>query len=91
MVGGRTAWEGGALTAQLFQVELAREGKAMNMQLIHTINLGAEIPQGWEGYSYVQMLGAIEGEVARQLNPFLAAGLQPDISTSLEDTIQIYD
>jgi hypothetical protein len=60
----------------------------MNMRLIHTINMGADIPQGWEGNSYEQMLGAIGGEVTRQLKPFLAAGLQPDISTFSGHTLQ---
>lgn len=49
------------------------------MKVVHTINMGPVIPSAWQQYDYSQMLVAIDGEVRRQLMPFLRAGIQPDI------------
>ena len=61
------------------QVQAAQQAKARNMKIIHNVNLGALIPDAWLGFSYAQMLEAIDGEMHRQLKPFLEAGVQPDI------------
>lgn len=53
--------------------------KERNMNVVLTLNMGADIPPAWQQYNYSQMLGAIDGEVRRQLVPFLQAGVQPDI------------
>ena len=60
-------------------VKTAGLAKERNMRIVHTINLGADIPSAWQQYNYSQMLVAIDGEVKRQLVPFLRAGIQPDI------------
>ena len=53
--------------------------KERNMKVVLTINMGADIPTAWQQFNYSQMLGAIDGEVRRQLVPFLQARIQPDI------------
>lgn len=60
-------------------VKTAGLAKERNMRVVHTINMGADIPSAWQQYNYSQMLVAIDGEVKRQLVPFLQAGIQPDI------------
>ena len=61
------------------QVQAAQHAKARNMKIIHNVNLGAVIPDAWLDFSYAQMLEAIDGEMHRQLKPFLQAGIKPDI------------
>lgn len=53
--------------------------KERTMKVVLTINMGSDIPSAWQQYNYSQMLVAIDGEVRRQLVPFLEAGIQPDI------------
>lgn len=60
-------------------VKAAQLAKQRNMKVIHTVNLGEAIPEAWLGYSYKQMLEAIDGEVRRQVAPFLQAGIQADV------------
>lgn len=61
------------------QVKAAQLAKARNMKIIHNVNLGGAIPDAWLGYSYVQMLDAIDAEMQDQVAPFLESGIQPDI------------
>lgn len=66
----------GNIDISVLTAGLAKE-RGMKVQL--TINMGADIPPEWQQYNYQDMLGAITGEVQRQLQPFLQAGIQPDI------------
>ena len=66
----------GGLDIPVLTAGLAKE---RNMKVVHTINMGPVIPSAWQQYDYSQMLVAIDGEVRRQLMPFLRAGIQPDI------------
>ena len=61
------------------QVTSAQIAQNHNMKVVLTLNMGFDIPVAWQDYNYIQMLGAIDGEVLRQLTPFLQAGIQPDI------------
>ena len=72
-----------------WQVNLARQAKARGMHLVLTVQLGqiqddtnnwnGFIPTNWLGYTYPQMLAAVDSAVRQALDPFLAAGIQPDI------------
>lgn len=61
------------------QVKLALQATQKNMTIIHTINMGQDIPLEWQNYSYKEMLQQIDAETKRQITPFLEAGVQPDI------------
>ena len=49
------------------------------MKVVLTINQGFDIPDGMENYSYEQMVGAVQDEAKRQLQPFLDAKIVPDV------------
>ena len=61
------------------QVQAAQRGVAQGMRVVLTINQGFNIPAGMESYSYSQMVGAVQDEAKRQLQPFLEAKIVPDI------------
>ncbi|MCJ1430935.1 hypothetical protein MMC27_000285 [Xylographa pallens] len=61
------------------QVQTAQQAVAEGMRFELTINQGLTIPTAWEGYSYEEMLVAVQNETKRQLQPFLDAKLVPDI------------
>ncbi len=68
--------DGGCLDIQVQTAQIAKEH---NMKVVLTLNMGFDIPVAWQGFNYAQMLGAIDGEVRRQLAPFLQANIVPDI------------
>ena len=49
------------------------------MRVVLTINQGFDIPEGMESYSYEQMVGAVQDETKRQIQPFLDAKVVTDI------------
>ncbi|KAI4146026.1 MAG: hypothetical protein L6R39_003620 [Caloplaca ligustica] len=62
------------------KVETAKQAKAAGLKLMqHTINQGLNIPKGMEQYSYQQMVQEVQKETKRQLQPFLDAGIVPDV------------
>lgn len=61
------------------QVQAAERGAAQGMRVVLTINQGFDIPAGMESYSYEQMVGAVQDEAKRQLQPFLDAKIVPDV------------
>ena len=61
------------------QVQTAQMAQARGMKVVHNINMGTTIPTAWLDYTYAQTLSAIDVETRRQLAPFLAANVQPDI------------
>lgn len=61
------------------QVQAAQRGVAQGMRVIFTINQGFDIPAGMESYSYEQMVGEVQAEAKRQLQPLLAVGIVPDV------------
>ncbi|KAI4131615.1 MAG: hypothetical protein LQ338_001129 [Usnochroma carphineum] len=62
------------------KVETAKQAKAAGMKKMQlTINQGFNIPQGMEKYTYAQMVQEVQKETKRQLQPFLDAGIVPDI------------
>ena len=66
----------GCIDVAVYTAALAVE---RSMKVVLTINLGADIPVAYQQYNYSQMLTVIDAEVRRQLDPFLQAGIQPDI------------
>lgn len=68
--------DGGCIDIQVQAAQLAND---RNMKVVLTINMGIMIPEGWQSYNFAQMLDAIDAEVRRQIQPFLLAGVQPDI------------
>lgn len=61
------------------QVRLAQRAKAVDAKVVHAINMGSPIPTAWLRYSYPQMLAALAKETSRHIQPFLDAGVQPDV------------
>lgn len=61
------------------QVQAAQRGLAQGMRVVMTINQGFDIPPEMESYSYEQMVGAVQAEAKRQLQPFLDAKIVPDV------------
>lgn len=61
------------------KVKTAQRAVAKGMRFQLTINMGDTIPAAWESYNYEQMANAVHNETQRQLQPFLDAGLLPDI------------
>lgn len=72
----RSTFDVGGIDVEVLTAGLAKE---RNMKVELTINMGSDIPPAWQQYNYTEMLSAIDGEVRRQLSPFLQAGIQPDI------------
>jgi len=68
------------------QVDIARRAKANGMKVILTIDMGYQIPASWDSYTYSQMLTAITNETNTLLDPFLNAGIQPDIIISSNES-----
>ena len=68
------------------QVDIARRCKAYGMKVILTIDIGTDIPAAWAGDNYAQMLTQIDTETKRLLDPFLQAGIQPDIVICSDET-----
>lgn len=61
------------------QVQAAQRGVAQGMRVVLTINQGFDIPAGMESYSYEQMVGEVQAEAKRQLQPLLEVGIVPDV------------
>ena len=61
------------------QVQTAQRGVEQGMRVVLTINQGFNIPEGMESYSYNQMVGEVQKETKRQLQPFLDANIVPDV------------
>ena len=61
------------------QVKTAQRGAALGMRIVLTINQGLNIPSGMESYTYAQMVAEVQKEARRQLQPFLAAKILPDV------------
>ena len=61
------------------QVQTAQRGVAEGMRVVLTINQGFDIPAGMESYTYSQMVGEVQAEAKRQLQPFLDAKIVPDV------------
>ena len=80
------------------QVDIARRAKAAGMKVIVTIDMGYNIPgpghdygsaslyDHWQTDNYSQMLDDIKAETIRLLDPFLQAGIQPDIIVASDET-----
>ena len=60
-------------------VKTAQRAIALGMRLQLTINQGFTIPKDLESLDYAGMVGAVQDETKRQLQPFLSAGIVPDI------------
>ena len=60
-------------------VKTAQRAIALGMRLQLTINQGFTIPQDLESLDYDGMVGAVQDEAKRQLQPFLDAKIVPDI------------
>lgn len=60
-------------------VKTAQRGVAQGMRVVLTINQGFDIPEGMELFTYEQMVGEVQKEAKRQLQPFLDAGIVPDV------------
>ena len=61
------------------QVKIAQRAVAQGMRIQLTINQGFTIPKDLESYTYEQMIGSIQDETKRQLQPFLDVKIVPDI------------
>lgn len=60
-------------------VKTAQRAAALGMRLQLTINQGFTIPKDLESLDYDGMVGAVQDEAKRQLQPFLDAKIIPDI------------
>lgn len=60
-------------------VKTAQRAAALGMRLQLTINQGFTIPKDLESLDYDGMVGAVQDEAKRQLQPFLDAKIVPDI------------
>lgn len=60
-------------------VKTAQRAAALGMRLQLTINQGFTIPKSLESLDYDGMIGAVQDEAKRQLQPFLDAEIVPDI------------
>ena len=60
-------------------VKTAQRAAALGMRLQLTINQGFTIPKDLESLDYDGMVGAVQDEAKRQLQPFLDANIVPDI------------
>lgn len=60
-------------------VKTAQRAAALGMRLQLTINQGFTIPKDLESLDYEGMVGAVQDETKRQLQPFLDARIVPDI------------
>lgn len=60
-------------------VKTAQRAAALGMRLQLTINQGLTIPKDLECHDYEGMVGAVQDEAKRQLQPFLDAHIVPDI------------
>lgn len=60
-------------------VETAQRAAALGMRIQLTINQGFTIPKDLESLDYDGMVGAVQEEAKRQLQPFLDAKIVPDI------------
>ena len=60
-------------------VKTAQRATALGMRVQLTINQGFTIPKDLESLDYAGMIGAIQDETKRQLQPFLDAKIVPDI------------
>jgi len=61
------------------EVKLAQRAIGKGMKMVWTQNFDELIPDAWVNHTYVQMLGEIDTEVRRQMQPFMDANIQPDI------------
>ncbi|KAL6718639.1 hypothetical protein ACLMJK_002873 [Lecanora helva] len=61
------------------QVKLAQRGVAQGMRVVLTINQGFNIPPSLESATYSEMVADVQRETKRQLQPFLTAGVLPDV------------
>ena len=52
---------------------------AQGMKVVHTINQNYTIPRALESLNYTEMIAEIQKETKRQLQPFLDAGIVPDV------------
>ena len=60
-------------------VKTAQRAAAQGMRLQLTINQGLTIPKELESLDYEGMVGAVQDETKRQLQPFLDAKIVPDV------------
>ena len=60
-------------------VKTAQRAAALGMRLQLTINQGLIIPKDLESLDYEGMVGAVQAETKRQLQPFLDAKIVPDV------------
>lgn len=60
-------------------VKIAQRAAALGMRLQLTINQGLIIPKDLESLDYDGMIGVVQDEAKRQLQPFLDAKIVPDI------------
>lgn len=61
------------------QLKAAQRAVAQGMRIVLTINQGFTIPKDLESYTYEQMIGNVQDEAKRQLQPFLDPKIVPDI------------
>lgn len=61
------------------QVKLSQRAIDLKMKIVLTLNQGVKIPKELEGLGYADMVTEVQKETKRQLQPFLDAGIVPDI------------
>ncbi|KAL9000027.1 MAG: hypothetical protein Q9169_001272 [Polycauliona sp. 2 TL-2023] len=61
------------------KVNIAKQATGLRMRMELTINQGLNIPKAMEAFSYEQMVQEVQKETKRQLQPFLDAGIVPDV------------